>query len=95
MKYAIDETNRRRKIQDEYNKANGIVPKTVISTIKNSLEITKKDVKHEVLSVKDMYAEIDRLKGLMQTAAAQLDFEKAILLRDELNELKKQIKKLS
>ena len=95
MKTAIDETNRRRKIQDAYNKAHGIVPKTVISTIKNSLEITKKDVKHEALSVKDMYAEIDRLKGLMQTASAQLDFEKAILLRDEMNELKKKIKQLS
>ena len=95
MKTAIDETNRRRKIQDDYNKAHGIVPKTIVSTIKNSLEITKKDVKHEVLSVKDMYAEIDRLKGLMQTASAQLDFEKAILLRDELNELKKRIKQLS
>lgn len=95
MKYAIDETNRRRRIQDAYNKAHGIVPKTIVSTIKNSLEITKKDVKRENLSVKDMYAEIDRLKGLMQTASAQLDFEKAILLRDELNELKKQIKKLS
>ncbi|MBO4554949.1 MAG: UvrB/UvrC motif-containing protein, partial [Clostridia bacterium] len=95
MKTAIDETNRRRKIQDAYNKAHGIVPKTIVSTIKNSLEITKKDVKHEALSVKDMYAEIDRLKGLMQTASAQLDFEKAILLRDELNELKKRIKQLS
>lgn len=95
MKTAIDETNRRRRIQDAYNKANGIVPKTIVSTIKNSLEITKKDVKHDNLSVKDMYAEIDRLKGLMQTASAQLDFEKAILLRDELNELKRKIKQLS
>ena len=95
MKYAIDEINRRRKIQDEYNKAHGIVPKTVISSIKNSLEITKKEVKREKLSVKDMVKEVERLKGLMQTASAQLDFEKAILLRDEMNELKKQIKKLS
>ena len=95
MKYAIDETNRRRKIQDEYNKAHGIVPKTVISSIKNSLEITKKEVKREKLSVKDMVKEVERLKSLMQTASAQLDFEKAILLRDEMNELKKQIKKLS
>ena len=95
MKKAIDETNRRRAIQSAYNTEHGIVPKTVISTIKNSLEITKKDVKHETLSVKDMYSEIDRLKGLMQTASAQLDFEKAILLRDELNELKRKIKQLS
>lgn len=95
MKYAIDETNRRRKIQDEYNKAHGIVPKTVISSIKNSLEITKKEVKREKLSVKDMVKEVERLKGLMQTASAQLDFEKAIILRDELNELKRRIKQLS
>ncbi len=95
MKYAIDETNRRRKIQDEYNKAHGIVPKTVVSAIKNSLEITKKDVKREKLSVKDMTQEVERLKGLMQIASAQLDFEKAILLRDELNEIKRKIKQLS
>ena len=95
MKTAIDETNRRRRIQDEYNKAHGIVPKTIVSTIKNSLEITKKDVKHENLSVKEMIQEVERLKGLMQTASAQLDFEKAILLRDELNELKRRIKQLS
>ena len=95
MQRAYDETMRRRKIQDEYNKAHGIVPKTVVSAIKNSLEITKKAVHNEKLSVKDMIKEVERLKGLMQTAAAQLDFEKAILIRDELNDLKKQIKKLS
>ena len=95
MQKAYDETMRRRKIQDEYNKAHGIVPKTVVSAIKNSPEITKQAVHNEKLSVKDLSREVERLKGLMQTAAAQLDFEKAILIRDELNELKKQIKKLS
>lgn len=44
MQKAYDETMRRRKIQDEYNKAHGIVPKTVVSTIKNSLEITKRQL---------------------------------------------------
>lgn len=95
MQRAYDETMRRRKIQDEYNKAHGIVPKTVVSSIKNSLEITKKEVKKDNLSVKDMIKELERLKGLMTVAAERLDFEKAIALRDEMNELKKQIKKLS
>ncbi len=95
MQRAYDETMRRRKIQDEYNKAHGIVPKTVVSSIKNSLEITKKAVNTEKLSVKDMIKEIERLKGLMQVAAERLDFEKAIAIRDEMNDLKKQIKKLS
>jgi len=95
MQRAYDETMRRRKIQDEYNKAHGIVPKTVVSTIKNSLEITKKEVKKENLSVKDMIKEVERIKGLMSVAAERLDFEKAIALRDEMNELKKQIKKFS
>lgn len=95
MERAIEKTRRRRKLQDEYNKANGIIPKTVVSAIKNSLEITKKQVNNEKLSVKDLVKEVERLKGLMKVAAEQLDFEKAIILRDELNELKKQIKKLS
>lgn len=95
MRRAIDETNRRRKLQDEYNKAHGIVPKTVVSAIKNSLEITKKTVNKEKLSVKDLVKEVERLKGLMQIAAEALDFEKAIMLRDELAELKKQIKRYS
>ncbi len=95
MARAISETKRRRKLQDEYNKANGITPKTVVSAIKNSLEITKKQVKNDKLSVKDMIGEVERLKGLMRVASEQLDFEMAIKLRDEMSELKKQIKKLS
>ncbi len=95
MRRAYEKTMHRRKLQDEYNKAHNIVPKTVVSAIKNSLEITKKAVDKPNLSVKDMIKEVERLKGLMQVAAERLDFEKAILIRDELNELKKQIKKLS
>lgn len=95
MQRAVDETKRRRALQDEYNKEHGIVPKTVVSAIKNSLEITKKHVNNEKLSVKDLIREVEHLKGMMKVAAEQLDFEKAISLRDEMNELKKQIKKLS
>ncbi len=94
MKKAIDETNRRRKIQDDYNKAHGIVPKTIERKFTNTLEITKKKVKDTKLSPKDLISEIERLKGLMKAASAELDFERAIKLRDEMNELKKQVKKL-
>ncbi len=95
MRRAIDETNRRRALQDAYNKEHGIIPKTVVSKIKNSLEITKKAPKGEVLSAKDIAKEIERLKGMMKVASEQLDFERAILLRDEMNELKRKLKKLS
>ena len=93
MRRAIDETNRRRCIQQEYNTAHGIVPKTVERQFKNSLEITKKKVKDDILSHKDLVSEIERLKGLMKVASNDLDFERAIKLRDEINELKKQLNK--
>lgn len=95
MSRAIGETRRRRELQQEYNKVHNITPKTVVSSIKNSLEITKKHVNNDKLSVKDMIREVERLKGLMKVASEQLDFESAIKLRDEMNNLKKQIKKLS
>ena len=93
MRRAIDETNRRRRIQSDYNTAHGIVPKTVERQFKNSLEITKKKVKDDILSHKDLVSEIERLKGLMKVASSDLDFERAIKLRDEINELKKQLHK--
>ena len=93
MQRAITETNRRRHIQSEYNREHGIVPKTIVRDFKNTLEITKKKVKEEVLSHKDLASEIERLKGLMKVASSDLDFEKAIKLRDEIAELKKQLKK--
>ena len=94
MRRAIDETNRRRGVQAEYNREHGIVPRTIKSEFKNTLEITKKRVDSSKLSPKDLVREIERLKGLMKTASAALDFESAIKLRDEMNELKKQVKKL-
>lgn len=94
MRRAIDETERRRKIQGEYNRAHGIVPKTVEREFKNTLEITKKKVDRDKMSPKNLVQEAERIKGLMQAAAGRLDFEAAIKLRDELNELRKLIKKL-
>ena len=68
MKHAIDETNRRRQIQDEYNKQHGIIPKTIIKEVKNTIEITKKARNN--LSKVDAAKEIERLKGLMKVASA-------------------------
>ncbi len=94
MRRAIGETNRRRTIQARYNKENNITPKTIEREFKNTLEITKKRVDDLKLSPKDLISEIERIKGLMKTAAESLDFERAIMLRDELTELKNQIKRL-
>ena len=94
MRRAIDETARRRRIQDEYNKAHGIVPRTVEREFKNTLEITKKKVDRDKMSPKNLVQEAERVKGLMQAAAGRLHFEAAIKLRDELNEIRKLIKKL-
>ena len=88
MKNAIDETNRRRKIQNEYNIKNGITPKTIIKPIKNTLEISKKSTPKKY-SKQDTEKEIERLKGLMNIASKQLDFETAIKLRDEISKLRK------
>lgn len=91
MKYAIDETNRRRSIQDKYNKENGIVPKSVEKSVRDVIEITKQitDEKPKKQSKKDIENTIDELTGLMLNAAKNLDFEKAAIIRDEIERLKK------
>ena len=90
MRRAIDETRRRREIQDSYNKAHGITPKTIIKQVKNSLDFAKKEVANDN-APKDIVKEIERLKGLMSVASKQLDFETAIELRDRISVLKKKI----
>jgi excinuclease ABC subunit B len=86
MDRAIKETARRRKIQDDYNKANGITPKTIVKNIENTIEITTKI--RDTEAPDDIVKEIEKVKGLMKAAAAVLDFESAIKLRDELSALK-------
>ncbi len=89
MDRAITETKRRRELQMAYNKEHGIIPKTIIKDIKNTLEIAKKDTKDiESMSKKDIQHELDRLKSSMKLAAANLDFEMAIHYRDEISKLK-------
>lgn len=93
MRRALDETERRRAIQLKYNKDNNIVPITIIKPINDTLKITKKVKEKEKLQGFDITREIERLKGLMKTASANLDFETAIKLRDEISELKGRLKK--
>lgn len=90
MKNAIDETERRRSLQEAYNKVHGIVPKTIIKEIKNTLDISKKVSEHSIAK-KDIPKEIDRLTSMMKIASSQLDFERAIELRNKINELKKRL----
>ena len=92
MRRAIDETERRRKIQDEYNKAHGIIPKTIIKQVKSTIGITGKKKAGDDIKAADIPAEIEKLKALMAVASAQLDFERAIEIRDTINELKKRMR---
>ena len=92
MKRAIGETNRRRKIQDEYNKAHGITPKTIIKEVKSTLNITKKKADEDI-KMQDIPDEIEKLKALMKVASGQLDFERAIEIREKIAQLKMKLHK--
>ncbi len=93
MSRAITETERRRAVQDEYNKKNGIVPKTIIKDVVNSLEITKKVDHTKDIKKGDIPEEIEKLKALMKIASANLDFEKCIEIRDTIAKLKLKMRK--
>ena len=100
MARAISETERRREIQDAYNKAHGIVPKTVKKGIRDLIELGSSDPDEsngksrakpqKKMSVKDKNALADRLEKEMKEAARQLEFEKAAFLRDRIKELRNQ-----
>ena len=93
MKRAIDETERRRKVQKEYNKQHGIVPKTIIKDVVNTLEITKKADRTKDIKKQDIPDEIEKLKALMKIASANLDFERCIEIRDTIAKLKLKMRK--
>ena len=92
MQKAIDTTSRRRVIQDEYNKEHGIIPKTIIKDITNTLEITKSVEINDNSSKKEITKEIEKIKALMSAASKALDFERAIELREQLSTLRKMLK---
>ena len=85
MNEAIRETKRRREIQEEYNKVHGITPKTIIKDIK---EVVTNDVTEKKISKKERIEMLETLEKEMREAAAAMDFEKAMELRDIYFELK-------
>ena len=95
MRRAIDETNRRRAAQQAYNREHGIVPKTIVKEIKSTIGITQKKqtVPADKIRAEDIPDEIEKLKALMKVASNQLDFEKAIEIRDTINLLRRRLRK--
>ena len=95
MRAAMDETERRRKIQNDYNEAHGIVPKTIIKGVREVLEISKSAEEDTVrgrrkrkLSEQERAAEIAKLEKEMKEASKMLEFEYAAVLRDRIIELR-------
>ncbi len=97
MERAISETNRRRKIQDDYNKAHGIVPKTIIKGIRDIIDMgaasddkgkSRADKKKKKLTASEREKLIEQYTREMKEAARSLEFEKAAYLRDEIKKLR-------
>ncbi|WP_019227905.1 excinuclease ABC subunit UvrB [Sedimentibacter sp. B4] len=92
MDRAINETNRRRKIQDEYNKQHNITPQSIIKGVRDIIEATKaaEEEKHYKTKddVKDVNSYIIELEKEMRKAAENLEFEKAAHLRDQIKDIK-------
>ena len=93
MRRAMDETSRRRAIQQQYNLDHGITPKTIIKEIRDNLEITKKTDKVKDIKMKDIPEEIEKLKAMLKVFSANLDFERCIEIRDTIAELKKKMRR--
>jgi len=93
LKKAIDETNRRRKLQKEYNKKNNITPETIKKNINSIIdhEIKPKVSKEfkDIASLENIDAFIKQMEKDMKKASDALDFEKAAIIRDEIKELRK------
>ncbi len=87
MERAISETKRRRQLQDEYNKANNITPKTISKNIRGVIEVTRS------VEQKATAETIEKIRAEMIIAAENLDFEKAMVLRDRMRKLEKELMK--
>ena len=99
MRRAIDETERRREKQDAFNRAHGIVPKTVVKSVRELLELSaasdeaasaQRQGRTKVMTKQEKAAEIARLEKAMKEAAKMLEFELAASLRDQIIELRGQ-----
>ena len=99
MRAAIDETNRRRQIQEQYNKEHGITPRTIQKEVRDLISISKKVAQEEIriekdpesMSKKELTKLIAEVEKKMRKAAADLDFESAAVLRDQMLELKRNL----
>ena len=94
MRSAMDETARRRQIQQAYNEAHGIVPKTIIKSVRDLIEISQpsQDVKGKAgvkMTKAEKEKEIAKLEKAMREAARMMEFEYAAVLRDQIIELRK------
>ncbi len=102
MKKAIDETERRRKVQMEYNEAHGITPQTIKKSVRDLISISKKVAAEELrmekepesMSAQELEKLVKDVTKQMKKAAAELNFEAAAELRDKLIELKKQLQEI-
>jgi excinuclease ABC subunit B len=101
MKVAIDETNRRRKIQQEYNEAHGITPTTIKKAVRDLISISKaadgikeEGKELESMNEKELKKLAAELEKKMHKAAAELNFEEAAMLRDRMVEVKKQLQEI-
>ena len=99
MRRAIEETERRRNIQQAYNEVHGITPTTIKKAVRDLIRISKKvevesldmEKDPESMSKKELETSIKRITKKMHTAAAELDFETAAKLRDQMIELKQHL----
>ena len=102
MRNAIEETNRRRKIQEQYNKEHGITPQTIKKAVRDLISISKQIAQEEVrfekdpesMTKKELEKLVAEIQKKMQKAAADLNFEAAAELRDKMIELKKQLQEI-
>ena len=96
MQECIDETNRRREIQDRYNKENGIIPTTIVKPIQAPIHNTETELEEienskAKLTKKELQKKIKEIEKEMYKASKEFDFEKAIKLRDMMFELKAEL----
>ena len=90
MKIAIDETNRRRSIQEKYNKEHNITPKTIVKEIRDAVtnDVMEEKIEKKKYSKRELNDMISKLEIEMREAAGKLDFERATELRDIIFELR-------
>jgi excinuclease ABC subunit B len=102
MRLAIEETNRRREIQQAYNEAHGITPQTIHKAVRDLIRISKEVAQEELrfekdpesMSRKELEKLIADVQKKMKKAAAELNFEAAAMLRDQMIELKNQLQEI-